>query len=220
MAADKESLEKKLSDQVFQMEDEEIAGTAEDYVEAGYPAADAIRSGLVEGMTRAGEMFEKEEYYVTELLLCSDAMYRGLEVLEPHLPREEKEKKTKVVIGVVEGDMHDIGKNLVKTMLEAAGFEVIDLGQDVPAQRFADAIKETNAPLLCLSTLMSTTMPAMREVIERLEAEGIRDRVRVMVGGSPVSQRFADQIGADGYSGDAVGAVELAKRLTGETAET
>ena len=135
MATSKEELLDKLSECVLEMEDEEVVDVAEEYIEAGYPALDGIMEGLVDGMNKASELFEEEEYFVTDILLCSDAMYAGLEVLRPYLPDEEEQAaKPVAVIGVVEGDTHDIGKNLVKIMMETAGFEMHDLGRDVPAE--------------------------------------------------------------------------------------
>ena len=209
----KEELLKRLSEGVLEMEEDDVAEAAQEYVDAGYPVLDAINLGLIDGMNQASELFEEEEYFVTDLLLCSDAMYAGINVLRPYLPKEENDIKHKCVIGVVEGDTHDIGKNLVKIMLETAGFEMIDLGRDVPLQKFVDTAKEVGAELICLSTLMTTTMGGMETVIHLLEEAGIRDQVKVMVGGGPISQRFADRIGADGYSNTAVEAVKLAKRL-------
>ena len=209
----KEELLKRLSDGVLDMEEEDVAEVAREYLESGYPALDGIMEGLIDGMNRAGQLFEEEEYFVTDILLCSDAMYAGLDVLKPHLPTESEDNKKKVVIGVVEGDTHDIGKNLVKIMLETAGFEMIDLGRDVPLQKFVDSAKEEGAELVCMSTLMTTTMAGMETVIHLLEEAGIRDQVKVMIGGGPISQKFADKIGADGYSQNAVEAVNLAKRL-------
>ena len=209
----KEELLKRLSDGVLDMEEEDVAEAAREYLESGYPALDGIMEGLIDGMNRAGQLFEEEEYFVTDILLCSDAMYAGLDVLKPHLPTESEDNKKKVVIGVVEGDTHDIGKNLVKIMLETAGFEMIDLGRDVPLQQFVDRAKEEGAELVCMSTLMTTTMAGMETVIHLLEEAGIRDQVKVMIGGGPISQKFADKIGADGYSQNAVEAVNLAKRL-------
>ena len=172
--------------------------------------------GLVDGMNKASDLYDEEEYFVTDLLLCSDAMYSGIDILKPHLPVEEnKGEKLKIVIGVVEGDTHDIGKNLVKIMLDTAGFEMYDLGRDVPLDNFVDKAIEVGASLICMSTLMTTTMDGMRIVIEKLKEKGIRDNVKVMVGGSPISQKYANEIGADGYSANAVGAVKLAKRLAG-----
>ena len=209
----KEELLKRLSEGVLEMEEDDVAEAAQEYIDAGYPALDAINQGLIDGMNQASELFEEEEYFVTDLLLCSDAMYAGINVLRPYLPEEKNDVKHKCVIGVVEGDTHDIGKNLVKIMLETAGFEMIDLGRDVPLQKFVDTAKEEEAELICLSTLMTTTMPGMEEIIYLLEKEGLRDKVKVMIGGGPVSQNYADKIGADGYSTTAVEAVKLAKRL-------
>ena len=190
-----------------------MAETAQEYLDAGYPAFDGIMEGLVDGMNRAGQLYEEEEYFVTDVLLCSDAMYAGLEILRPYLPEEAGETKHKGVIGVVEGDTHDIGKNLVKIMLETAGFDMIDLGRDVPLRKFVDTAREEGAEFICMSTLMTTTMGGMQDVIRILEEEGMRQQMKVMIGGGPVSQKYADKIGADGYSQNAVEAVKLAKRL-------
>ena len=216
MAKSKEELLEKLSECVVEMEDEEVVDVANEYVESGYPALDGIMEGLVDGMNKASDLYDEEEYFVTDLLLCSDAMYSGIDILKPHLPVEEnKGKKLKIVIGVVEGDTHDIGKNLVKIMLDTAGFEMYDLGRDVPLDNFVDKAIEVGASLICMSTLMTTTMDGMRIVIEKLKEKGIRNNVKVMIGGSPISQKYANEIGADGYSANAVGAVKLAKRLAG-----
>lgn len=216
MARSKEELLAKLSECVVEMEDEEVVEVAEEYIEAGYPAFDGIMDGLVDGMNKASDLYDQEEYFVTDVLLCSDAMYAGLDVLRPHLPATEDEsQRKKIVIGVVEGDTHDIGKNLVKIMLETAGFEMYDLGRDVPLDQFVEKAKEVDADIIAMSTLMTTTMGGMRTVIEKLKEEGIRDRVKVMVGGSPISRKYADDIGAEGYSANAVEAVKVAKALTG-----
>lgn len=213
MAVAKEELLKRLSDGVVEMEEEEVEAAANEYLEAGYPVLEGIMEGLIDGMNRASELFEEEEYFVTDILLCSDAMYVGLEILRPYLPKQAEEKKKRGIIGVVEGDTHDIGKNLVKIMMETAGFEMIDLGRDVPLQQFIDVAKKENADFICLSTLMTTTMGGMETVIKLLEEEGIRQSIKVMIGGGPISQKYADQIGADGYSKNAVEAVKVAKSL-------
>lgn len=209
----KEELLKRLSDGVVDMEEDDVAKAAKEYLEVGYPAFDGIMEGLVDGMNRASQLYEEEEYFVTDLLLCSDAMYVGLDILRPYLPDEKDEAKKKGVIGVVEGDTHDIGKNLVKIMLETAGFDMIDLGRDVPLQKFVDTAEEEGAEFICMSTLMTTTMGGMEMVIHLLEEKGMRSQIKVMIGGGPVSQKYADKIGADGYSQNAVEAVKLAKRL-------
>ena len=214
MAVSKEELLEKLSECVLEMEDEEVVDVAKEYIEAGYPALDGIMEGLVDGMNKASELFEEEEYFVTDILLCSDAMYAGLEVLRPYLPDEEEQAaKPVAVIGVVEGDTHDIGKNLVKIMMETAGFEMHDLGRDVPAEEFVNQAEALKAQLVCISTLMTTTMSGMEDIIGLLKERGIRENVKVMVGGSPVSKKYADDIGADGYSVNAVEAVRVAKEL-------
>ena len=216
MARSKEELLEALSECVVEMEDEEVVDVANEYLEAGYPAFDSIMDGLVDGMNKASDLYDAEEYFVTDVLLCSDAMYAGLDVLRPHLPADDTGvEKPKVVIGVVEGDTHDIGKNLVKIMLDTAGFEMYDLGRDVPLDNFVDKAVEVGASIICMSTLMTTTMIGMKTVIDKLKERGIRDQFKIMVGGSPISQKYADEIGADGYSVNAVEAVKLAKRLMG-----
>ncbi|MBC3796160.1 corrinoid protein [Acetobacterium tundrae] len=209
----KEKYLQMLSDNVVDMEDELVGGVAQDYIDAGYPALEGILKGLVDGMNRAAVLYEEEEYYIPELLICSDAMYNGLSVLRPLLEKVDAKEKYKVVIGVVEGDTHDIGKNLVRVMLEAAGYEVYDLGRDVPLQNFVDKAKEIAADVIAMSTLMSTTMQGMRKVIEKLKEEGLRDSVKVIIGGAPISIAFAQKIGADGYSANAVEAVKLVNSL-------
>lgn len=216
MAASKEELIEKMYECVVEMEDEDVVDVCNEYLEAGYSAYDGIMEGLVAGMNKASELYDEEEYFVTDVLLCSDALYAGLGVLRPHLDADEAMGDAKkVVIGVVEGDTHDIGKNLVKIMLETAGFEIYDLGRDVPLDSFVQKAQEVDADIVAMSTLMTTTMGGMGTVIEKLKESGIRDRVKVMVGGSPISRKFADEIGAEGYSQNAVEAVAVAKQLVG-----
>lgn len=211
--ATKEELLQKLSDCVFEMEDEEVVDVVKEYIEAGFDAQEGMLLGLVDGMKRASAMYEEGEYFVPELIICSDAMYAGIEELQKYLPNTEGTSAGKIVIGVVEGDTHDIGKNLVRIMLETGGFDVHDLGRDVPIESFVSYVKENNVDIVCMSSLMTTTMPGMEAVIHRLKEEGLRDKVKVMVGGAPVSPAFAERIGADGYSRNAIEAVELAKSL-------
>ncbi|MDP4176836.1 MAG: corrinoid protein [Bacillota bacterium] len=216
MADSKEELLKALSKSVVDMDEEKTVEISNEVVEKEYDAYEAIDKGLSSGMEEAGKLFEEEEYFIPELLMCSDAMYAGLDILKPHIKVSEDENKYKVVIGVVEGDTHDIGKNLVKIMLETSGFEIIDLGRDVPPQKFVDTAKEAGAKIIVLSTLMTTTMEGMEKVIKILDSENIRKNYKVMVGGGPISQSFADKIGADGYSVNAADAVRLARRLVGK----
>ncbi len=174
-----------------------------------------MEHGLIAGVNRAGKLFDEEEYFVPELLIAADAMYAGLAILRPHIKEQFTGISRRVVIGVIQGDTHDIGKNLVRIMLEVAGFEVHDLGRDVPPRKFVDRAVEVKADIIALSTLMTTTMERMGDVIGILEEENLRNRFKVIVGGSPLSQAFADRIGADGYAPKAAQAVQLAKRLSG-----
>ena len=213
-----ESLFRALSDAVVGMDEDRTRRLSIQAVDQGIDALSAIEHGLVEGMNRAGKLFETEEYFIPELLLCSDAMYAGLDILRPHLKHEENQIRHKIVIGVVEGDTHDIGKNLVKIMLEASGFDIVDLGRDIPPQRFVDEAIQAQASVIALSTLMTTTMDGMAEVIQLLHKAKVRERFKVIVGGGPISQAFANRIGADGYAAGAPGAVKLVKHLIGEAA--
>lgn len=214
--SDKEKLLAELDRCVLEMEDEAVVDVAKEYVDAGYDAYDGITQGLSRGMEKAGQLYEEEEYFVPELLICSDAMYNGMDVLKPHLKSESTRHKCPVIIGVVEGDTHDIGKNLVKIMMDTAGFEVYDLGRDVAVEVFVEKAKEVKRGLVCMSTLMTTTMANMGRVIEGLEKAGIRDNFKVMVGGGPLSQSFADKIGADIYTSNAAEAAKVAQRLAAD----
>ena len=211
-----EELFSALSSAVVGMDEDKTRELSRQAVAQGVDAYTAIERGLVDGMNRAGRLFETEEYFIPELLLCSDAMYAGLDVLRPHLKvADADQQRFKIVIGVVEGDTHDIGKNLVTIMLEASGFEVVDLGRDIPPQQFVETAVATNADIIALATLMTTTMDAMAEVVVQLQKANVRERFKVIVGGGPISQAFADQIHADGYAKSAPGAVKLVKHLVG-----
>jgi corrinoid protein of di/trimethylamine methyltransferase len=174
-----------------------------------------IKQGLVPGMDIVGEKFTSGEYFLPNLIISASGVQNAMELLEPELKARSQEVKSagKVVIGTVQGDIHEIGKSLVGTMLSANGFQVFDLGVDVPVGKFVEKVKETDANLVGLSALLTTTMAVQAEVIDGLRKAGLRDRVKVIVGGAPVSQGWAEEIGADGYSEDAIGAVELARRL-------
>ena len=213
MSDNKEVLYRKLAESVVDMDEDLAIAISNEVIEQSYDAFEAIDKGLSVGMERAGKLFEEEEYFIPELLMCSEAMYAGLDILKPHIKVDKSDVKLKVVIGVVEGDTHDIGKNLVKIMLETSGFDVIDLGRDVPPSIFVERAKEEKASIIALSTLMTTTMDAMAEVIRILEKQNIREKFKIMIGGGPISQGFADKIGADGYSVNAAEAVRLARKL-------
>ena len=178
----------------------------------GVKAETILNEGLVVGMTNLGEQFKNGEVYVPEVLVAARAMKTGTEILKPLLVAENVQSLGTVAIGTVEGDLHDIGKNLVGMMLEGSGFTVMDLGVDVKPEMFIDAVRG-GAKIIGMSALLTTTMPMMAKVIERLKDEGLRDQVKVMIGGAPITQEYADEIGADGYSSDAASAAELAKRL-------
>jgi corrinoid protein of di/trimethylamine methyltransferase len=210
-----EALHEALANAVLELDETLTAELAQQVVDEGHDAWAAIEKGLIAGMNQAGKLFDEEEYFVPELLIASDAMYAGVAILRPHIRQQFTSHGRRVVIGVVQGDTHDIGKNLVRIMLEVAGFEVFDLGRDVPARQFIDRALEVNADVIALSTLMTTTMEQMALVVRLLEAESIRHRFKVIVGGAPLSQQFSDQIGADGYAPRAAQAVQLAKQLTG-----
>ncbi|MDR1360067.1 MAG: corrinoid protein [Deltaproteobacteria bacterium] len=217
MSAEKDILFRELSDAVVFLEEEKAAELAREVVKKNIDAYEAVDKGLAHGMERAGKLFEEDEYFVPELLIAADAMYAGLDVLRPHIRVDGGAEPGKIVLGVVEGDTHDIGKNLVKIILEAKGFEVHDLGRDVPPASFVSKAKEIGAEIIGLSTLMTTTMSGMARVVEILRETGLRGQIKVMVGGAPISAAFARKIGADGYSSDAVGAGDLASRLLEET---
>jgi corrinoid protein of di/trimethylamine methyltransferase len=202
-----------LKQSVVDMEEDDTKALAEKCVEDKIDPFTAINEGLAMGMQEAGKLYEEGEYYIPELLMCSDAMYVGLDVLRPHLKSEGSDNNLRAVVGVVEGDTHDIGKNLFKIMLETNGFEVLDLGRDVPPIEFVNKAKNFNANLVGMSTLMTTTMDNMQVVIDLLKKEGIREDVVVMVGGGPISQNFADKIGADAYAPEASRAARIAKNL-------
>ena len=172
-----------------------------------------INGYMIKAMEEVGQRFQRGEAFVPNLLMAARAMKGSLDILKPLMKGDASTTLGKVVIGTVKGDLHDIGKNLVASMLEGCGFEVINLGVDVPSDKFIAAIKENNADILCLSALLTTTMNYMKDVIEALKADGLRDQVKVMVGGAPVTAMFAEQVGADGYSEEASEAVALARRL-------
>ena len=200
---------------IVDMDEDNIIPLIDKALEAKVLPEEIYNDGLSKGMLDVTKLFENKEYFVSEVIVCADTLNVGVNYLRNKFPTKQDAKGPKVIIGVVEGDTHDIGKNLVKIMLDTAGFEMYDLGRDVPLDNFVDKAIEVGASLICMSTLMTTTMDGMRIVIEKLKEKGIRDNVKVMVGGSPISQKYANEIGADGYSANAVGAVKLAKRLAG-----
>jgi 5-methyltetrahydrofolate--homocysteine methyltransferase len=189
---------------------ESVVSAVQEAIAAKVPAEKILKEGMMTAMAEVGRLFEEGEYFVPELLIAARAMQGGMELLKPLLVAADVEPVGKIVIGTVKGDLHDIGKNLVGMMLEGAGFEVTDLGSDVDAEKFVEAIKSTNAQIVGMSALLTTTMSNMPSTIEALKAAGLRDNVKIMVGGAPLTKAFADQIGADGYAPDASQAAKLA----------
>ncbi|MDR7520211.1 MAG: corrinoid protein [Armatimonadota bacterium] len=181
----------------------------------GVPPEEIISRWMTPAMAEVGARFERQEYFVPEMLVAARAMQAGLALLRPLLTGRTMKPVATVVIGTVKGDLHDIGKNLVAMMLEGAGFEIIDLGIDVSAERFVQAVRDHQAEILGLSALLTTTMPQMGAVIRAVTAAGLRDRVKILVGGAPVTARFAAQIGADGYGENAAAAVRVARQVLG-----
>jgi len=181
-------------------------------LDAGIEAPVILNEGMIAAMAEVGRLFEEGEYYVPEMLISARAMQAGLSVLKPHLVASDVKSAGKVAIGTVKGDLHDIGKNLVAMMLEGAGFEIVDLGADVPPEKFVEAARD-GAQIIAMSALLTTTMPSMKTTIEALTEAGLRDKVKVMVGGAPITDDYARQIGADGFSPDASRAVAKAKEL-------
>ena len=212
---ERDELFKQISDKVVEMEEDIVEELCEKSLEMEIDPAETINKGLIDGMDRVGVLYEDGEYFLPEVLTASYALNVGIDVLRPHIKQEESQKKIKAVIGVVEGDTHDIGKNLVKIMSESGGFEVYDLGRDVPLDEFVKTAEEKECDFICMSTLMTTTMPGMKTVIDKLKEKNIRDKYKVMIGGGPISQKFADEIGADAYTVDAASCVKKMKELMG-----
>jgi 5-methyltetrahydrofolate--homocysteine methyltransferase len=205
-------------DSIAVLKDAVIAGQigqtkelTEKALDAGMEPKAILDQALIAGMDRVGELFKCNEIYVPEVLLAAKSMQQAMQVLKPHLVKGGVKPRGRVVVGTVRGDLHDIGKNLVAMMLEGAGFEIIDLGNDVPAEKFVEAAIENQAEVIGMSALLTTTMHVMKETIEILKAKDPERKVRTMIGGAPVTQNFAKEIGADGYGDDAATAVDLAK---------
>ena len=205
----------RIADRLQQGDDQQVGSLTAEALAEGLPAEQILERGLVAGMGVVGERFRVREIFLPDVLLSARAMYAGLDRLRPHLAHGDVPRRGRVVVGTVQGDLHDIGKNLVGIMLEGAGFEVIDLGHDVSPESFVDAAVREEAPLIGMSALLTTTMPRMREVVELLRERGLAGRVRTIVGGAPLSADFAREIGADGYACDAAAAVDRVRAMLG-----
>jgi 5-methyltetrahydrofolate--homocysteine methyltransferase len=201
----------RMSDALYAGKDDEVAALTKAALEEGHNTQEVLNQGLLAGMDRVGKDFKADILFLPEVLVAAKAMHAGMDVLRPLLSESDTTTLGTFVIGTVKGDLHDIGKKLVAMMLTGAGMEVIDLGIDAPADKFVEAIREHRPQIVGMSALLTTTMDEMKTTIEALEEAGLRDKVKVMVGGAPVTQGFAEKIGADGYAHDAVSAVDLAR---------
>lgn len=191
-----------------------VGGLVEEAIKEGCDPTEILNVGMIDAMGIVGDKFKKNEIFVPEMLVAARAMKKGVEVLKPHLAGDSSATIGKYIIGTVAGDLHDIGKNLVAMMIESAGFEVIDLGVDVPAEKFVEAIKENpDCKVVGVSALLTTTMPAMKDTVKAIIDAGLKSQVKIMVGGAPITQEFADEIGADAYTQDAASAAQVAKTL-------
>ncbi len=190
-----------------------VQSTVTAALEEGVSAPEILNEGLIKAMAEVGRLFEEGEYFVPEMLIAARAMKAGLAILKPKLIDADVKPIGKVAAGTVKGDLHDIGKNLVCMMLEGAGFEIVDLGTDVSPEKFLDAVKVQGVDVIAMSALLTTTMPNMKNTVDALVEAGVRDSVKVMIGGAPVTQAYADEIGADGYAPDASRAATMAKQL-------
>uniref|UniRef100_A0A7C3RJC9 Cobalamin-binding protein n=1 Tax=Dictyoglomus thermophilum TaxID=14 RepID=A0A7C3RJC9_DICTH len=204
---------KEIANAVISGDRKKVQELVEKALKEGITPEDIIDKGLLSGMSVIGERFKKNEIFVPEVLVSARAMQKGMEILKPLIAKSSNVIKGKIVIGTVKGDLHDIGKNLVAMMLEGAGYQIIDLGIDVPPEKFVQAIKENKPDVVGMSALLTTTMSQMKVTIDVIEKEGLRDKVKIIVGGAPVTEEFAKEIGADGYAEDAYSSVELVNRL-------
>lgn len=202
-----------MIDTLIEGDEKKLTSLAQSALDEGISAKEILEKGLMAGMDIVGEKMEAEDMFIPEVLRSAKTMSAAIDILRPHLIEGDIRVIGKVIIGTVKGDLHDIGKNLVAMMLESAGFDVYNLGTDVSPDKFIEEVKDKDANMLCLSALLTTTMPMMKTTIDTLAESGISDQVKVMIGGAPVTQDFADQIGADGYAHDAGSATRLAKSL-------
>jgi 5-methyltetrahydrofolate--homocysteine methyltransferase len=210
-----EDVLQQIADKLYDGDADAISSLTQQALDGGMTPGEVLKGGLLKGMDRVGVDFRAGDLFVPEVLIAARAMHAGMDILKPLLTESEAEMAGKVVIGTVEGDLHDIGKNLVAMMLEGGGFEIVDLGTDVSPSEFVEAVNKERPDLIGMSALLTTTMPMMKSTIDALVDAGLREKVKVMVGGAPVTKDYADDIGADGYASDAGSAVELARSLRG-----
>ena len=200
-----------LKQGVISFEEEIVVSAAQDVVDEGIDAFKAIIDGLVPGMEEVGDLYERQEYFISELLMCAEALYAGLNILQPHMKKRKAKASGVLIIGVVQGDVHDIGKNIIKMVFEVTGFEIHDLGRDVSVEQFLEELLKTHADIVCLSAMMTTTMVCMKEVILRIKEKN--PNVKILIGGAPVTEEIAKRYGADGYAEEPKNAIQLAIQL-------
>jgi 5-methyltetrahydrofolate--homocysteine methyltransferase len=210
-----EKVFEKLSAVVLEGDSEASAAITQQGLDDGIPPQDLLNNGLIVGMDEVGVRFKRGDMFVPEVLMSAESMAAGMSLLRPLLAESDTQMAGKIVMGTVEGDLHDIGKNLVSMMCEGAGFEIVNIGFDAAPEKFIEAIKENQPDIVGMSAMLTTTMRAMGHTIKAIEEAGLRDKVKIMVGGAPVDQEFADRIGADGYGANAPASSDLAKQLVG-----
>ncbi len=215
--ATREELLEKLKEGVVEYEEDTVKEAAQQWLDDGYPALDGIMDGLAAGMEIVGDLYDKNEYFVPEVLMCADALYGGLDILRPHVPEQSAGVKAQVVIGSIQGDVHDIGKNLVKMMFDVAGWDVHDLGRDVPLENFVEEQLRTDSEVVAMSAMMTTTMLGMKKVIAMIKEKN--PNVAIMLGGAPVTKDVANLFGADGYAESAGNAVSEGIKMIGRLRE-
>jgi corrinoid protein of di/trimethylamine methyltransferase len=215
--ATKEELLEKMKTAVIEWQEDDIGGYAQQFLDDGYVALEGIMDGLAAGMEVVGDLYDRNEYFVPEVLMCADALYAGLAVLRPHVPKKDGGPNAQVVIGSIQGDVHDIGKNLVKMMFDVAGWEVHDLGRDVPLENFVEEQLRTDSEVVAMSAMMTTTMMGMKKVIKMIKDKN--PEVAIMLGGAPVTKDVANLFGADGYAESAGNAVSEGIKMIGRLRE-
>ena len=215
--ATKEELVEQMKNGVIEYEEDTVKDASQQWLDDGYVALEGIMDGLAAGMEVVGDLYEKNEYFVPEVLMCADALYLGLDILRPHVPKKEGEVNAQVVIGSIQGDVHDIGKNLVKMMFDVAGWDVHDLGRDVPLESFVEEQLRTDAEVVAMSAMMTTTMLGMKKVIAMIKEKN--PNVGIMLGGAPVTKDVANLFGADGYAESAGNAVTEGIKMIGRLRE-
>ncbi|MBD3196586.1 MAG: cobalamin-binding protein [Candidatus Lokiarchaeota archaeon] len=210
-----EDIIKKVKEAIIDMDLETAKNVCENALNQGIKPFDIIKDGIGSAVKKVGDLFETKEYFLSELIMAGEIITQIMQILKPYIKSDGK-AKAKVVLGTAKGDMHDIGKNIVRNFMQAEGFEVIDLGVDVPTDRFIEAIRVEKPQILAISVLISASMPEVEKVMKALNKEGLREKVKVVIGGAPVTQQFVDDIGADGYANDAIDGINICKRWAQE----